>query len=44
MTSEIDPDILISEIKEAVKHLKLNRTPGVDGISTDIINLLGDGR
>lgn len=44
MESEIDPNIFISEIKEAMKQLKLNRTPGVDGISTDIMNLLGDER
>lgn len=37
----MESDILISEIEEAVKHLKLNEIPGMVGISTEIIKLLG---
>lgn len=38
----IEPDILRSEIEEAIFKLKQNKSPGSDGISSEIVKALGE--
>lgn len=40
--NELEPNILKSEVEEAITHLKLNKTPGTDGVSAEMIKLIGE--
>lgn len=42
MQHEKEPDVLLSEIKEAIRDLKTNKAPGADGITAEVIKELGD--
>lgn len=37
-----EPNILLSEIRDAIEKLKCNKSPGYDDISSELIKLLGD--
>lgn len=37
-----EPDILRSEIEEAIHNLKMNKSPGSDGITSEIVKAPGD--
>lgn len=40
--NELEPNILKSEVEEAITHLKLNKTAGTDGVSAEMIKLIGE--
>lgn len=42
MHCELEPDVLLSKVEEAIKHLKLNKAPGADGISAELIKAMAD--
>jgi hypothetical protein len=37
-----EPDILRSEVEEAIRYLKTNKSPGIDNIPAELIKMLGE--
>ncbi|XP_060810227.1 uncharacterized protein LOC132904318 [Amyelois transitella] len=43
-TEDLEPDILLSEVRAAIKHLKNGKATGRDAIPIETIKALGDGK